>query len=106
MAESVNALYKTELHRNPAALAANGGHWKGLDDLEVATCAWCPGSTRSASCMGSWTTTHRLRSEDPVLPCPVPGHRGMREPTERVSVKPRPNQSAANERLGCAWRGR
>lgn len=40
MAESVNALYKTELHRNPAALAANGGHWKGLDDLEVATCGW------------------------------------------------------------------
>jgi hypothetical protein len=29
MAESVNALYKTELHRNPAALAANGGHWRG-----------------------------------------------------------------------------
>jgi len=25
MAESTNALYKTELHRNPAALAANGG---------------------------------------------------------------------------------
>jgi putative transposase len=40
MAESVNALYKTELHRNPAVLAANGGHWKGLDDLELATCAW------------------------------------------------------------------
>ena len=40
MAESVNALYKTELHRNPAVLAANGGHWKGLDDLEVATCGW------------------------------------------------------------------
>ena len=30
----------TELHRNPAVLAANGGHWKGLDDLELATCAW------------------------------------------------------------------
>jgi putative transposase len=40
MAESVNALYKTELHRNPAVLAANGGHWRGLDDLEVATCGW------------------------------------------------------------------
>ena len=37
MAESVNALYKTELHRNPAA---NGGHWKGLDDLEAATSGW------------------------------------------------------------------
>jgi hypothetical protein len=40
MAESVNALYKTELHRNPAALRANGGHWRGLDDLEIATCGW------------------------------------------------------------------
>jgi len=40
MAESVNALYKTELHRNPAVLAGNGGHWRGLDDLEVATCGW------------------------------------------------------------------
>ena len=40
MAESVNGLFKTELHRNPAALAANGGHWRGLDDLEIATCGW------------------------------------------------------------------
>ena len=35
MAESVMGLFKTELHRNPAALAANGGPWKGLDDLEI-----------------------------------------------------------------------
>ena len=27
-------------HRNPAALAANGGHWRGLDDLEIATSGW------------------------------------------------------------------
>jgi len=40
MAESINALYKTELHRNPAALRANGGPWRGLDDLEIATCGW------------------------------------------------------------------
>jgi putative transposase len=40
MAESVIGLFKTELHRNPAALAANGGHWRGLDDLEIATCRW------------------------------------------------------------------
>ncbi len=33
-------IFKTELHRNPAALATNGGPWKGLDDLEIATCAW------------------------------------------------------------------
>ena len=40
MAESVMGMYKTELHRNPAALTANGGPWKGLDDLEIATCGW------------------------------------------------------------------
>jgi len=40
MAESVIGLFKTELHRNPAALARNGGHWRGLDDLEIATCGW------------------------------------------------------------------
>ncbi len=52
MAEAVNALYKTELHRNPAALAANGGPWKGLDDLEVATCGWA-----------SWFNDERLHGE-------------------------------------------
>ena len=40
MAEAVNALFKTELYRNPAVLVTVGGHWKGLDDLEIATCAW------------------------------------------------------------------
>jgi putative transposase len=40
MAESVNALYKTELHRNAAMLARNGGPWRGLDDLEIATSGW------------------------------------------------------------------
>jgi len=40
MAESVIGLFKTELHRNPAALRANGGPWRGLDDLEIATCGW------------------------------------------------------------------
>jgi len=52
MAESVNALYKTELHRNPAALRANGGHWKGLDDLEIATCSWV-----------SWFNDERLQGQ-------------------------------------------
>jgi transposase InsO family protein len=40
LAESAIGLYKTELHRNPAALRANGGHWRGLDDLEIASCGW------------------------------------------------------------------
>lgn len=52
MAESVNALFKTELHRNPAMLAANGGHWKGLDDLEAATCGWV-----------AWFNTERIHGE-------------------------------------------
>ena len=52
MAESVFALFKTELHRNPAALKANGGHWRGLDDLELATCAWV-----------AWFNEQRLHGE-------------------------------------------
>lgn len=52
MAESVMGLFKTELYRNPAALSANGGPWKGLSDLEAATCAWV-----------SWFNTERLHSE-------------------------------------------
>ena len=40
MAESVIGLFKTELHRNPAVLARNGGHWRGHHDLEIATCGW------------------------------------------------------------------
>jgi putative transposase len=52
MAESVFALFKTELHRNPAALKANGGHWRGLDDLETATCAWV-----------AWFNEERLHGE-------------------------------------------
>jgi putative transposase len=52
LAETTNGLYKTELHRNPAALAANGGPWKGLEDLEIATCAWV-----------SWFNDERLHSE-------------------------------------------
>jgi transposase InsO family protein len=52
LAETVNGLYKTELHRNPAALKANAGPWRGLDDLETATCRWV-----------SWFNAERLHSE-------------------------------------------
>lgn len=52
MAESVVGLYKTELVRNPAALADNGGPWRGLDDLEVASCGWV-----------SWFNDERLHGE-------------------------------------------
>jgi putative transposase len=61
MAESVFALFKTELHRNPAALARNGGHWRGLDDLEIATCGWV-----------SWFNDERLHGElDDLTPAEV-----------------------------------
>lgn len=40
MAETTIGLFKTEMVRNPAVLARNGGPWRGLDDLEIATCAW------------------------------------------------------------------
>jgi len=52
MAESVMGIFKMELHRNPAALTANGGPSRGLDDLEIATCAWV-----------SWFNEERLHSE-------------------------------------------
>ena len=52
MAEAVNALFKAELYRNPAVLVRVGGHWKGLDDLEVETCGWV-----------SWFNTERFHGE-------------------------------------------
>jgi len=52
LAETTIGLFKTELHRNPAALVANGGPWRGLDDLEVATCGWV-----------SWFNDERLHGE-------------------------------------------
>ncbi len=52
LAETTIGLFKTELHRNPAALAANGGPWRGLDDLEIATCGWV-----------AWFNEDRLHSE-------------------------------------------
>jgi putative transposase len=52
MTKSVMGIYKTELHRNPAVLAANGGHWRGPNDLAVATCAWV-----------SWFNAERLHGE-------------------------------------------
>jgi transposase InsO family protein len=40
MTESMFALFKTKLFRNPAVLSRIGGHWKGLDDLELETTKW------------------------------------------------------------------
>ncbi len=87
MAESVIGLFKTELHRNPAALAANGGPWRGLDDLEVAACGWV-----------SWFNEERIHGElDDLTPAELEADyrqrsqpTGLRTPTDRASGKPRP----------------
>jgi putative transposase len=52
LAETMNGIFKAELLRNPAALEQNGGPWRGLDDLDVALCAWV-----------SWFNDERLHSE-------------------------------------------
>lgn len=52
MAETTIGLFKAELLRNPAAIADNGGPWRGLDDLETAVCGWV-----------SWFNTERFHSE-------------------------------------------
>ena len=75
MAESVMGLFKTELHRNPAALSANGGLWKGLGDLEAATCGWV-----------SWFNTERLHSElDDRTPAEVEAAWATEEARRRVA---------------------
>lgn len=49
MAEAFMGIFKTELHRNPAILASNVGHWKGS---KFATWAWV-----------SWFNEERIYSE-------------------------------------------
>jgi putative transposase len=58
------ALLKTELFRNPAVLKDYGGHWKGLNDLEIATCAWI-----------SWFNEERIHGElGDLTPSEVEAH--------------------------------
>ncbi len=52
LAEAMFAIFKTELFRNPAVLSRVGGHWKGLDDLEIETAKWV-----------SWFNEQRLHTE-------------------------------------------
>jgi len=52
MAETTIGLFKTEQLRNPAMLTANGGPWRGLDDLELAIARWV-----------AWFNDERLHSE-------------------------------------------
>ena len=72
MAETTIGLYKTELHRNPAAITANGGPWRGLDDLEIATCGWV-----------SWFNEERIHGElDDLTPAEVEADYRQRSPPE------------------------
>ena len=66
MAETTIGLFKTELHRNPAALAANGGPWRGLDDLEIATCGWVVVVQRANASTANSTITPPPRSKPPT----------------------------------------
>ena len=91
MAESVMGIFKTELHRNPAALAANGGPWKGLDDLEIATCGVGVVVQRGAAALG--TRRQDARGVRSRVPSQVSARCGMREPNKRVSGKLRPVHS-------------
>ena len=80
MAESMMGIFKTELYRNPAVLADNGGHWKGLDDLEIATCTWV-----------AWFNEERLHSElDDQTPAEF-------EATTVTNLKPMRHEKPINE---------
>lgn len=64
MAESMFALFKTELFRNPAVLSRVAGHWKGLDDLEIETAKWV-----------TWFNEERIHSElNDLSPAEVEEH--------------------------------
>lgn len=101
LAEAVNALYKTELHRNPAAVADNGRPWRGLDDLEIATRGWVV-----------WFNEELLHGEhDDLTPAETEAAdyrdksqaKQPKNPTQRAPGRPRPNQSRWSE-AASSWR--
>jgi len=66
MAESVMAIFKTELHRNSAVLAENGGHGKVSTISRSPPVRGCPGSTKNDSTVNS-TTERRARSKRAIV---------------------------------------
>lgn len=84
MAESVYALYKTELHRNPVVLAAHGGHWRGLDDLEAAACGWVDWFQQRTH-LRRTRRPHPRRGRRRLLRCIVSASSGLRNPNHRAS---------------------
>jgi putative transposase len=92
LAETTIGLFKTELHRNPAALATNGGPWRGLDDLEIATCHWA-----------AWFNTERLHSELGTRPQPR-----SKTVTVKTALSParheRPKLASLHQTQAGSWR--
>ena len=78
----------------PPSSAANGGPWRGLDDLEIATCAWVSWFN-DERIHGELGRPHTRRGRSRVLPSPVSARCGMRKPTQRASIKPRPIHNVA-----------
>ena len=84
--ESVMGIFKTELHRNPAALATNGGPWRGLDDLEIATCAWVSWfNEERRDCAAFWLVRDVMAASMPAhrAPSSVVRPSGSRRPAAR-----------------------
>ena len=89
MAESVMGIFKTELHRNPAALPPTAGPGRASTTSRSPPAPGCRGSTRSGSTPSS--TTRRRPSSKPTT-VTISGRCGMRDPNKRVSGIPRPVQ--------------
>ena len=77
MAESVMGLFKTELHRNPAALAPTAAPGRGSTTSRPPPARGCRGSTRSGSTRSS-TTARRPRSK-PTTVTSLSGRRRVRK---------------------------
>ncbi len=78
MAESVMGIFKTELHRNPAALAANGGPWRGTRrPRDRHLCVGVVVQRGAAALRTRRPDASRSRRR---LPSQVSARRGMRNP--------------------------
>jgi hypothetical protein len=112
---SVMGLCTIDLHRNVAAPAANGGAWKGLDDLETATSRGCHGSMRPDSNPSSTTTCPpmskptagtrhiRLVRNGSTLPTGRAGPHADKLSVIQCDRQARGSASAVDNRRGIGW---
>ena len=82
---SHGSLQDRGLHRNAAALATNGGSWKGSTTSRSPPATGCRGSTRSGCTQGS--VTRRRPSSKPTTVTDL-SPRSHEKPNHRASVKP------------------